>query len=188
MIIYTIGHSTRSSEQFLALLRAHGVTQLADVRTAPGSRRHPHFSQEALRSALAAEGIAYRHFAPLGGLRRPRKDSPNRYWRNESFRGYADHMQTPAFGAGVAELLEFATNGPTAVMCAEAVWWRCHRSLLADALVVRGVPVCHILSEQPAQPHQLCEYVRTEGTIITYVEDSGGAPKTRGNRKRATSV
>jgi uncharacterized protein (DUF488 family) len=186
--IYTVGHSTRPFDEFLRLLQAHGIEQLADVRTVPRSRRHPQFARETLDAALASQGITYRHFPALGGLRRPRPDSPNGYWRNESFRGYADHMQTTAFDAGVSDLLQFSAAGQTVVMCAEAVWWRCHRSLLADALRVRGVTVCHILSQAPAQPHQLCEYARTEGTTITYPGDTRSKPETPGNRKPTTSV
>jgi uncharacterized protein (DUF488 family) len=165
---YTIGHSTRTLPEFLALLRVHGIAQIADVRTVPRSRRHPHFAREALAASLAEHGIAYEHFAELGGLRRPRRDSPNRGWRNKNFRGYADYMQTSAFEAGVARLLEYGATAPTAAMCAEAVWWRCHRGLLADALLVRGVTVRHIISSAPAQPHQLCDFATTEGTTITY--------------------
>lgn len=188
MTIYTIGHSTRSFEEFLGLLKAHGIVQLADVRTLPGSRRHPQFSRETLSAALVSHGVAYRHFGALGGLRRPLPDSPNVYWRNESFRGYADHMQSAAFGEAIQDLIGFAAGGATAVMCAEAVWWRCHRSLLADALLVRGVTVCHILGPAPAEPHQLCESARTEGTIITYREDIRKKRMTGGNRKGGTSV
>src|SRR5512140_1536757 len=138
MTIYTIGHSVRTFEEFLALLRAHGIDRLADIRTVPRSRRHPHFSREQLAPALEAQGITYRHFPALGGLRRPVKNSPNTYWRNESFRGYADYMQTDAFAHAVDDLLAFAGGGRATVMCAEAVWWRCHRALLADGLLVRG--------------------------------------------------
>ena len=137
MIVYTIGHSTRPIDEFIALLQAHGVTQLADVRTIPKSRRHPHFAQEALSVSLPVAGISYRHFPGLGGLRKAAPDSANGGWRHAGFRGYADYMQTPAFTAALADLLQWSRDAPTAVMCAEAVWWQCHRQLIADALVAR---------------------------------------------------
>jgi uncharacterized protein (DUF488 family) len=168
VLIFTIGHSTRPIDVFLRLLHAHGVTQLADVRTVPRSRRMPHFSSERLASAVGEAGIAYRHFPALGGLRRPRQDSVNTAWRNESFRGYADHMQSPEFAEGVSSLLEWAGAAPTAVMCAEADWWRCHRSLLSDALFVRAVAVLHIRSETQAEAHHLHEFARTHGDSVTY--------------------
>jgi uncharacterized protein (DUF488 family) len=194
--IYTIGHSTRSFDDFLALVRAHGIAQVADIRKVPRSRRHPHFSGDALAPALARHGLDYRHFPELGGFRRPHRDSPNVGWVNESFRGYADYMQTGDFDTGLARLLDYAAGAAadsgseappgarTAVMCAEAVWWRCHRALLADALVVRGVTVCHILSIEPAQPHQLCAFAQAKGTIITYVGDNRLPSSVNGNRKR----
>jgi uncharacterized protein (DUF488 family) len=142
--ILTIGHSTRTFEEFASLLDAHGVRRLADVRTIPKSKRMPHFSGDALETALRVRGVEYRHFPALGGLRRPRPDSINTGWRNESFRGYADHMQTGEFADAVADLIAWSKAATTAVMCAEAVWWRCHRSLLADALLVHAVAVRHI--------------------------------------------
>jgi uncharacterized protein (DUF488 family) len=153
--IWTIGHSTRSADEFVALLRANAIEGLADVRTIPKSRRHPHFAREALEARLTDEGIEYRHFAALGGLRRPRHDSPNGAWRNEAFRGYADHMLTPEFAAAVDELLRFGERRNVAVMCAEAVWWQCHRMLLSDALVARDVDVQHIMSQKGASAVQL---------------------------------
>src|SRR5256885_16375183 len=144
MTIYTIGHSTRSLDDFLALLQGHGITQLADIRTVPRSRRHPHFSGEALAESLPAVAIAYRHFASLGGLRKPRRDSPNSGWRHDAFRGYADHMQTAEFEGGIEDVIAWQDRGPeraaphqtgaprTVIMCAEAVWWRCHRQLVGD--------------------------------------------------------
>jgi uncharacterized protein (DUF488 family) len=168
LLIFTIGHSTRPLDAFLRLLHAHGVVQLADVRTIPRSRRMPHFSGENLASALGNVGIAYRHYPSLGGLRRPRKDSVNSAWRNESFRGYADHMQSEEFAEGVSSLLDWARAAPTAVMCAEADWWRCHRSLLADALFVRAVAVLHIRTETQTEEHHLHEFARTHGDNVTY--------------------
>lgn len=169
--IWTIGHSTRSADEFVALLRASGITGLADVRTIPKSRRYPHFAREALAARLTQEGIEYRHFPVLGGLRKPRPDSPNGAWRNDAFRGYADHMQTPAFGRAVDELLEFAGHRTVAVMCAEAVWWQCHRMLLADALVARGVDVQHIMSqrgEAEMKAHRLTPFARIAAGEVSY--------------------
>ena len=161
--IWTIGHSTRSAEEFLELLRSHSIGGLADVRTIPRSRRHPHFGREALDARLAGEGIEYRHFAELGGLRKPARDSQNGAWRNEAFRGYADHMATEQFATGVENLLLFGEQRRVAVMCAEAVWWQCHRMLLSDALVARDVAVEHIMRQQgksSLQPHRLTPFAR----------------------------
>jgi len=166
-VIWTIGHSTKSSDEFLALLQAHGIEQIADILTVPKSGRHPQFNKEALDAFLVAHGRAYRHFPALGGLRKPRRDSTNTAWRHPSFRGYADHMQTPAFQEGVAALLEFATR-PTAVMCAEAVWWQCHRQLLSDALVARRVTVRHILGLDAPKPHRLSEFGRIVDGRVQY--------------------
>jgi uncharacterized protein (DUF488 family) len=150
------------------MLKVHGVTGLADVRTVPRSRRHPHFSREALEASLPSAGIEYRHFAALGGLRKPRRDSPNGAWRHEGFRGYADHMQTKEFRAAVEELLSFATSRIVAVMCAEAKWWQCHRQLVADALVAREVEVRHIMSVREAPVHQITSFARATGGDVTY--------------------
>src|SRR3954469_977932 len=133
--IYTIGHSTRPFDEFVALLQANGVRRVVDVRTMPRSRRNPQYNTDTLPETLGAAGIDYTHLKGLGGLRRPRRDSPNGAWRNESFRGYADYMQTPAFDSALGELLELADEEPCTLMCAEAVPWRCHRSLVADALL-----------------------------------------------------
>lgn len=169
--IWTIGHSTRSADDFIELLQANGITGLADVRTIPKSRRHPHFARAALAARLSQKGIEYRHFAALGGLRKPRADSPNGAWRNESFRGYADHMMTPEFSRAVDELLEFGSQRAVAVMCAEAVWWQCHRMLLSDALMARGVGVEHIMSQRgrrALQPHRLTPFARIEAGQVSY--------------------
>ena len=166
--IYSIGHSTHPADRFADLLAPYGIVRLADVRTIPRSRRHPQFNRDVLDQFLGGRGIAYRHFPALGGLRKPRPDSVNTGWRHPGFRGYADHMQTPEFRAGVEELLAFATDRPAAVMCAEAVWWQCHRQLLADALLVRGVPVCHILPGQQPKPHHLSEFARVDHGLVTY--------------------
>lgn len=164
--IWTIGHSTRSADAFLALLSTNSVNGLADVRTIPRSRRHPHFGREVLDTFLREHGIEYRHFPALGGLRKPRRDSPNGAWRNESFRGYADHMLTPEFQAAIDELLEFGRERNVAVMCAEALWWQCHRMLLSDTLVARGVDVRHIMSAaggSTLQPHRLTPFAQLKG-------------------------
>jgi uncharacterized protein (DUF488 family) len=166
-MIFTVGHSTRPIEEFIALLQVHRIQRLADVRTVPRSRRHPHFASDALGASLAAASIEYRHFPGLGGLRKPRIDSTNGGWRVEGFRGYADYMETEAFHAALAALVAFATV-PTAVMCAEAVWWRCHRRLIADALVVRGIDVRHITSPAPAAVHELTPFARVAGVEVRY--------------------
>lgn len=166
--IFTVGHSTRSLEEFIALLQSHGVTQVADVRTIPRSRHNPQFNRDTLPQALAAAGIEYRHIARLGGLRHGIPDSPNMGWRNASFRGFADYMQTAEFAEGLGELLDLARQRPTAVMCAEAVPWRCHRSLIADALLVRGIPVEEIIGAGRTQAHKLTPFARAEGLKITY--------------------
>lgn len=166
--LFSIGHSTRPISEFVALLQAHGVRQLVDVRTAPGSRRNPQYGAEALASALASAGIEYTHIPGLGGRRRPRADSENAGWRNLSFRGYADHMRSPEFAAGLERLLALAEAGPTAFMCAEAVPWRCHRSLIGDALVARGHAVTDILSERDARPHKLNPMAVVKGGEVRY--------------------
>jgi uncharacterized protein (DUF488 family) len=166
--IYTVGHSTHSADAFAALLKAHRIEQIADVRLIPKSARHPHFARERLDAFLASRDIGYRHFADLGGHRRPRADSVNTAWRVEAFRGYADYMATERFAHALDGLLTFSVTRRTAVMCAEAVWWQCHRRLLADALLVRGVPVLHILSAATPKPHELSEFARESGGGVIY--------------------
>lgn len=167
--VWTIGHGTRSLEELVAALAAHGIEQLADVRTVPRSRHNPQFNRETLPDSLAAAGIAYVHLAGLGGLRRPRRDSPNSAWRNASFRGYADYMLTEEFARALDGLLELAGRHPLAVMCAERVPWRCHRSMIADALTARGVRVVHILDPERSEPHKLTPWARVEeGGRVTY--------------------
>jgi len=166
--IFTVGHSVLAIEAFLDLLRAHGVAQLADVRTMPRSRRHPHFNADALAASLGAAGIAYRHMPGLGGLRKPRRDSRNMAWRVEGFRGYADYMETPEFERALDELVDWSRNAPTAVMCAESVWWRCHRQLIADALVARGVDARHISSKTSAPLHSLTTFARLTDRRVSY--------------------
>ena len=167
-VIFTIGHSTRTLQELIEALRAHGVQTVADVRITPKSRRLPHFNIESLQVELPRHGIAYRHFKPLGGHRKPRRDSINAAWRTEGFRGYADYMQTSDFEKAIDSLLDTARQSPTAIMCAEAVPWRCHRSLIADALLVRGWKVVHILGRDDARPHALPAFARTEGERVTY--------------------
>jgi uncharacterized protein (DUF488 family) len=168
MVVHTIGHSTRELPDFLALLRAHGIRRLVDVRRYPGSRRHPHFARDALAGALRADGVDYRHEPDLGGRRRGRPDSPHTAWRSPGFRAYADHMDTPAFRAALGRLVELGREAPTAVLCAEAVPWRCHRQLIADVLVARGVEVRHILGPGPAEAHALhpAARVQADGRLV----------------------
>ena len=166
--IMTIGHSTRPSEEFIGLLRAHAVTGVADVRTVPRSRRHPHFSRELLAASLPAQGIAYEHLPGLGGLRKARRDSRNSGWQHPSFRGYADHMESDEFREALERLLAFAQKFLAAVMCAESKWWQCHRRLIADALVARGIEVRHIMSAREAPPHELTPFAEVAGTTVRY--------------------
>lgn len=151
--IWTIGHSTRSLDEFILTLESQRIEMLADVRRFPGSRRYPHFGSDALAASLKQHRIAYRHFEALGGRRRPSPDSPNTAWRNESFRGYADHMMTAEFSNAIAALLELASQFRTAIMCAELLWWRCHRALISDYLKVRGHHVVHIYAENKVEEH-----------------------------------
>ncbi len=175
--VLTVGHSTRALDAFIELLRAHGVKRLVDVRTIPRSRHNPQFNGDTLPEALRFAGIAYTHLEQLGGLRHTRPDSRNSGWRNASFRGFADYMQTAEFEAGLQKLMEFAANEQTVIMCAEAVPWRCHRSLIADALLVRGISVEHILSARGTQSHALTSFAQVKGVQIAYpgigVEEGG---------------
>ncbi|MGH9648519.1 MAG: DUF488 family protein [Bryobacteraceae bacterium] len=155
-------------EKFLEMLEAHGIRQLVDVRTIPKSRRNPQFGQDQLAAALEQHGIKYIHMPGLGGLRHARKDSINTGWKNASFRGYADYMQTPAFADSLEKLIELAGAAPTAIMCAEAVPWRCHRSLIADALTARGIHVEHIFTGASRKPHTYTPFARIEGESVTY--------------------
>lgn len=151
--IWTLGHSTHSILEFVAILQAHQIAALADVRRFPGSRKFPQFNQEELSKYLERDGIEYAHFPELGGRRRARADSPNTIWRNESFRGYADYMMTGPFQLGIQRLLELAGQKRTAIMCAEALWWQCHRSLISDFLKIHGCTVHHILSATKTEEH-----------------------------------
>lgn len=166
--VLTIGHSTRSIEEFIRLLQGHRVDCVVDVRTIPRSRHNPQFNMDALPVSLKKADISYEHIAALGGLRRAAADSINAGWRNASFRGYADYMQTPQFVKAVEKLVRLAARRRLALMCAEAVPWRCHRSLIADALVVRGIGVEHIMSVSRRQPHVLTPFARVQGRQVTY--------------------
>ena len=166
--ILTIGHSTRAIDEFIRLLKAHGVTRVVDVRTVPRSRHNPQFNRENLPDSLGAARISYVHCPELGGLRRTTSASQNTAWRNLSFRGYADYMQTEEFRSAVVKLLEWAAHERLALMCAEAVPWRCHRSLIADALLIRGVQANEISSATRLTPHRLTPFAKVRGTRITY--------------------
>ncbi len=166
--VFTIGHSNRTWEALLKLLRAHGVQRVVDVRTIPRSRRNPQFNREVLAKKLRSARIGYVHLRKLGGLRHARRDSPNQGWHNASFRGFADYMQTAEFDEGLQRLIKLARQKKSALMCAEAVPWRCHRSLIADALAVRKIRVEHIVSGKRSQPHSLTSFARVRGTHITY--------------------
>jgi uncharacterized protein (DUF488 family) len=166
--VWTIGHSTQPLERFLEMLDAHGVTLVADVRRFPASRRHPHFAREALQAALTRCGLRYSWLPDLGGLRRPRADSQNDGWQNESFRGYADYMETRAFERAVSELLDLASSARAAIMCAEAAWQRCHRRLIADWLKAQGHEVIHILDARRSEPHPYTRPARIEDGRLSY--------------------
>jgi uncharacterized protein (DUF488 family) len=169
--IFTIGHSTRALEELIELLRAHGVRRVIDIRTIPRSRRNPQYNRETLGPALRSRKIGYVHLKDLGGLRRAKSDSKNIGWHNVSFRGYADYMQTPEFEAGLKRAIRLSAVKPSALMCAEAVPWRCHRSLVADALTARKFPVKHILSVTRANKHKLTSFARVRGERVTYPSD-----------------
>jgi len=166
--IWTVGHSTRPAADFIALLRENRIGVVADVRTLPGSKRYPHFNAENLAAALQADGIDYVHFKELGGRRKTSPDSPNTAWRNESFRGYADYMMTPPFREGIERLLALAREKRTAIMCAEAVWWRCHRSLISDHLKAAGHDVAHILAPGKTEPHPFTSAARMVDGRLSY--------------------
>lgn len=171
-VVLTLGHSTRPLAEFIALLKANSIARLIDVRTVPRSGHNPQFDRDTLPASIAAEGIGYEHVAGLGGFRRTHSGSLNTGWRNVSFRGYADYMQTPEFAEQLAQLIAMAGRERIALMCAEAVPWRCHRSLIADALVVHGVHVEDIIGGARRQTHALTKFARVSGTDITYPPDS----------------
>jgi uncharacterized protein (DUF488 family) len=170
-MIYTIGHSTRPLDEFIAMLQGHRIQRLADVRTVPRSRHNPQFNIDTLPTALEAAGIAYTHMKGLGGLRPQRKDSINLGWHNASFRAYADYMQTGEFTDNLQQAIDMGSKERIALMCAEAVPWRCHRSLVADALLVRGIEVEEIVTPEKSEPHKLTPFAHVEGTRITYPSD-----------------
>lgn len=186
--VLTVGHSTRPIEEFIRLLQAHGVTRVIDIRTVPRSRYNPQFNRESLNESLRASGIGYTHMAELGGLRHPRRDSINTGWRNDSFRGYADYMQTPEFHAALDHLIRLARHDQIALMCAEAVPWRCHRSLVADALLVRGIRTEDIMGLDRRKLHTLTGFAKVHGdrvfypaesSQLDYLRDSGPEDKNR---------
>jgi uncharacterized protein (DUF488 family) len=165
--IWTIGHSTREIAVFLALLQENGIQGVADVRMFPGSKRYPHFGRDALKSSLGDHGLGYEHFPELGGRRKANPESQNTAWRNEAFRGYADYMETPEFRQGMERLLDLAREiGPIAVMCAEAVWWRCHRALISDYLKASGVEVIHILDAGKTELHPFTSAATLMGSLV----------------------
>lgn len=170
MTIYTVGHSNREIGEFIALLKANGVGTLVDIRKLPGSNKHPHFNRDELAASLARVGVRYVYLEELGGRRRQNKDSVNTAWRNPSFRAYADHMETDEFRRGIASLLEYARDSRVAVMCSEAVWWRCHRALVADYLKSAGVTVCHIMSETTNKLHPYTSAAKVIDNRLSYRE------------------
>jgi len=167
-MVWTIGHSTRQLEEFLGLLAQSGIQALVDVRSFPGSRRYPQYGRAALEASLGARGIAYYWMPALGGRRRASPDSPNTAWRNAAFRGYADYMGTPEFALGLQQLLEVASKSRTVIMCAEALWWRCHRALIADAICVRGIEVVHIIDGQHEAVHPMTSAARIVQGKLSY--------------------
>jgi uncharacterized protein (DUF488 family) len=171
--VFTVGHSTLAIDAFTDLLGVYGIETLADVRSVPRSRHNPQFNSDALARSLKQAGIEYVALPGLGGLRRPRKDSPNGGWRNDSFRGYADYMQTPAFAAALQGLIDRSRHTRVAIMCAEAVPWRCHRSLVADALNAHGIPAVEILSADSHRLHKLTPFAAVHGTTVTYPPAQG---------------
>lgn len=183
-LVMTIGHSTHSLEEFIHLLQAHAATSVVDVRTIPRSRLNPQFNKASLPRSLRKAGLKYVHLPGLGGLRHAKRDSTNLGWRNASFRGYADYMQTPEFAQSLGELLRLVDQERVVLMCAEAVPWRCHRSLIADALLVRGIRVGDIMSATHCEDHTLTPFAKVRGTTITYpAEALEGAPKKRAAKR-----
>jgi uncharacterized protein (DUF488 family) len=178
--VFTIGHSTHPIEKFITMLTNHGVTTLIDVRTIPKSAHNPQFTEDALADSLRTAGLTYKRAKDLGGLRSVRKNSPNGGWRNTSFQGYADYMQTPEFGLALDDLIAQSRHSDVAIMCAEAVPWRCHRSLIGDALSVRGIAVLDIMTETKATPHVLRSFARVDGTTVTYPPDGDEGPASIG--------
>ena len=186
--LFTIGHSTRPIDDFIHLLKSHGVQRVIYVRTLPRSRFNPHFDITRLPALLRAAHIHYTHLPGLGGLRRPRRDSPNVGWRNKSFRGYADYMQSAAFKRSLQRCLELASVERVALMCAEAVPWRCHRSLIADALAARGIDALEIASDTRVRAHKLTSFAHVEGTAVTYPVPSNEAANGSGERRLSARI
>jgi uncharacterized protein (DUF488 family) len=184
-IVLTVGHSTRTLEEFIGLLQAHGATCVADVRTVPRSRHNPQFNKASLPRALKKAGLRYVHLPGLGGLRHAKRDSINLGWRNASFRGYADYMQTPEFEQSLVELIQLAKQDRIVIMCAEAVPWRCHRSLIADALLVRGIHTEDIMSPTRRQAHTLTPFAKVRGTTIAYPAGASQSTPKKPSVKRA---
>lgn len=187
-VVFTIGHSTRTIEEFIRLLQANAVARVVDVRTVPRSRHNPQFNRDTLPASLKAAGIGYTHMAELGGLRHSTKDSINMGWRNASFRGYADYMQTPEFRQALDELIALTQQDRVALMCAEAVPWRCHRSLIADALLVRGIRSEDIQSETRCLVHTLTPFAMVRGTTITYPPETGAEKSVKSVPQRVTKA
>lgn len=186
-IVLTIGHSTRTFEEFIAILQAHGATGVVDVRTVPRSRHNPQFNKASLPRALKKAGLSYAHLPGLGGLRYARRDSVNVGWRNASFRGYADYMQTPEFQESLDELIQLVKHDRLALMCAEAVPWRCHRSLIGDALLIRGIRTEDIMSPARRQAHILTSFAKVRGTTITYPAEDVRSAQANSRRTRSGS-
>jgi uncharacterized protein (DUF488 family) len=171
--IWTIGHSTRDIDDFIAALKANDIEVVADVRMLPGSKRYPQFNKESLADSLRKVGTRYEHFPELGGRRKPKADSRNTAWRNAAFRGYADYMETEEFDKGADRLVRLAQeHGPTAIMCAEAGWWRCHRALISDFLKARGVDVTHIIDAKKTEPHPFTSAARIINGKLSYTAES----------------
>lgn len=187
LAVATVGHSTHPIEDFIRSLQAHGITRIIDVRAIPRSRHNPQFNQDCLARSLKEAGIGYAHLPDLGGLRHASSASRNLGWRNEAFRGFADYMGTPAFEKGFRKLLRFARNGKIALMCAEAVPWACHRCLIADALLVRGIRVNHILSAWRYEPHMLTPFAKISDAHVTYPPAAESRRQSRQQKVRAAS-
>jgi uncharacterized protein (DUF488 family) len=184
-IVLTIGHSTRTLEEFIRLLQAHGANCVVDVRTVPRSRHNPQFNKASLPRSLKKAGLGYVHMPGLGGLRHAKRDSLNVGWRNASFRGYADYMQTPEFAQSLEELIRLANQEQIVLMCAEAVPWRCHRSLIADALLVRGIRTEDIMSATRRQVHTLTPFAKVRGTAVTYPTEASGSTQKKPSAKHS---
>src|ERR1039457_4746938 len=184
-VVLTIGHSTRTINEFIGLLQAHRAKCVVDVRTVPRSRHNPQFSKDSLPGSLKKAGVGYVHVPGLGGLRHAKRDSPNVGWRNASFRGYADYMQTPEFAQSLEELIRLANEDRIVLMCAEAVPWRCHRSLIADALLVHGIRTEDIMSATRRQVHTLTPFAKVRGTAITYPTGASGSTRKKPSAKRS---